>query len=69
MDTGRCRKEIQNCFKQRNNKTIKTCAIADAKRKLGLPVKPSPNRIVENEIQIKAKDFEIGEVKEILGLK
>ena len=61
-------KEIQNSFRQRNKTTIKTCAIADAKRKLGLPVKTSPNRINKNKIQNEATEFEIVEVKEILGL-
>jgi len=62
-------KEIQNIFRKRNNKSISTCAIAGAKRALGLTVKVSSNRIDENKIQKEATAFEIGEVKEILELK
>jgi hypothetical protein len=62
-------KEIQTIFRKRNNKSISTCAIAGAKRKLGLTVKISPNRIDRNQIQKKPTEYEIGEIKEILGLK
>ncbi|MEX1001104.1 MAG: hypothetical protein WDZ35_03235 [Crocinitomicaceae bacterium] len=62
-------KEIQAVFCQRNEKTISSCAIADAKRKLGYPVKFSSNRINKTKIQKEATTFEIIEVKRILRVK
>ncbi len=59
-------KNIQDIFKERNKKTISTCAIADAKRKLGYPVKISSNRKNKNKIQKSATEEEIIEVSKIL---
>ena len=59
-------KNIQYIYKGRNKKTISTCAIADAKRKLGYPVKISGNRKNKNKIQKSATEEEIKEVEKIL---
>ncbi len=59
-------KDIQEIYKKRNKKGISTCAIADAKRKLGYPVKVSKNRINQNNIQKSATEEEIKEVSKIL---
>jgi hypothetical protein len=37
-------REIQNCFKNHFNRSVKSCWIADVKRQLGLPVRKSYNR-------------------------
>jgi hypothetical protein len=62
-------KTIQDIYKVRNGKTISTCAIADAKRKLGYPVKISINRKNKNKIQKSATEKEIKEVSRILNGK
>jgi hypothetical protein len=59
-------KNIQDIYKGRNKKTISTCAIADAKRKLGYPVKISGNRKNINKIQKSATEEEIKELSKIL---
>ena len=59
-------KTIQENYKERKNKTISSCAIADAKRKLGYPVKISSNRKNKNKIQKPATEEEINEVSKIL---
>ena len=58
--------EIQKEYKIRNNKSISTCAIADAKRKLGYPVKISKNRIDKNKVQKEATEVELGEITIIM---
>jgi hypothetical protein len=62
-------KEIQDVYRKRNNKGISTCAIADAKRKLGFPVKVSKRRIDINKIKKSASNHEIEEVGKILKKK
>lgn len=37
-------KDIQSCHKRLFNATIKTCWIADVKRRLGIPVRKAANR-------------------------
>ena len=59
-------KEIQKEYKIRNSKSISTCVIADAKRKLGYPVKISKNRIDKNKVQKEATEVELGEISIIL---
>ena len=61
--------EIQNDYYIRTQKTISSCAIADAKRKLGYPVRVAKNRIDLTRIKKSASEFEIKEVKWILGGK
>lgn len=38
-------KEIQEAYKKKHNSTIKSCWIADVKRKMGIPVRRAYNRI------------------------
>lgn len=59
-------KEIQKKYRLRNNKSISTCKIADAKRRLGFNVKISKNRINPNIVQRKANEYEIREIAIIL---
>jgi|TARA_B110000967_G_scaffold24182_1_gene22260 hypothetical protein len=59
-------KELQKEYKIRNNKSISTCAIADAKHKLGYPVKISINRKEINKVQKTAKESELLEIAIIL---
>ena len=59
-------KQIREEYKIRNNKSISTCAIADARRKLGYPVKVSKNRIDKNKVQKGATVVELGEIKIIM---
>ncbi|MFY7814348.1 MAG: hypothetical protein ACOVRK_04060 [Chryseobacterium taeanense] len=40
-------KQIQDEYKSKYNSSIKTCWIADTKRKMGLPVRIAYNRISE----------------------
>ncbi len=61
--------DIQNIYKTNIGKGISSCAIADAKRKLGFKVKISPNRIDKNKIQKEATESEIKEVKKIISEK
>ena len=54
-------KEIQSSYKIKHNATIKTCWIADVKRKLGLPMRerkskepvkyPCPNDVIKKRIE------------------
>ena len=59
-------KDIQDIYRKKHNKGISTCAIADAKRTLGYPVKVSKNRINPNKIKKAATEVEIRKVQEIL---
>lgn len=56
-------KEILAIYKSKYGRTIKSCWIADIKRKSGLKVKESPNRI--NKAKVKHPCPE-GEIKERL---
>lgn len=49
-------KEIQEEHRKIYNRTVKSCWIADVKRKLGYPVRISPNRIDKAEIKNKCPD-------------
>lgn len=59
--------EIQRIYKERNNKSISSCSIAYAKRKLGLNVRVAYNRIDINKIQKKTSPFDVREVEVILN--
>jgi len=59
-------KDIQDIYMERTHKGISTCAIADARRKLGYPVKVSKGRIDKDKIQKSATDQEVNEVDKIL---
>lgn len=61
--------EIQKLYKKKFGKGISTCAIADAKRKLGFPVKKSKNRINSNTIQKKATAVELQNIETLIGSK
>lgn len=58
--------DIQNRYKREFKKTISTCAIADAKRKLGYPVRSSPNRINPKKVKKPCTPKELNNMRKIL---
>lgn len=59
-------RDIGDSYKRIHGKTISTCAIADALRKLGYPVKQSSNRINPRRIQKPCTAEELTRVRRIL---
>lgn len=52
-------KTIQDEYRKVNDKTIKSCWIADVKRELGLPVREAYNRENPDIIKNRCKDIEV----------
>ena len=52
-------KEIQDCYYEQFNKTLKTCWIADVKREMGLTTRVAYNRIDPERVKHPCNNQEI----------